>query len=138
MTDGIAGLRVGILYFGIIFAVGFVFGVLRTLALEVFSGATRLGAVLVEVPIILSIAWIVCGALMQRWKITRDGGAAIAMGVTALTLLLLAEVGLSLVLTGLSLKQHIALYSQAAHFTGLAGQCFFAALPWPRVRFACS
>jgi hypothetical protein len=100
------GVQAGIHYFFIIFAVGFVFGVLRTLALEAFPSVTRLGAVLVEIPIILVIAWMVCGTLVKRFKIAENNTASIVMGISALTLLLFAEAGLSAALNGLSLQEH--------------------------------
>tara|TARA_R110000868_G_scaffold80913_3_gene229442 strand:- start:3618 stop:4106 length:489 start_codon:yes stop_codon:yes gene_type:complete len=125
----------GFLYFAAIFALGFVFGGLRTLALEAFPALTRLGAVLVEVPIILTLAWMVCGVLITRVSLTGSERSAIMMGAFALTLLLTAEAGLSVGLNGLSLQEHLALYRQPSHFIGLAGQCLFAAFPWSRVRF---
>ncbi len=129
------GVRAGILYFAIIFAVGFVLGVLRTLAVQAFPTGTRLGAVLVEIPIILVVAWMVCGIVIKRLKIADDEAAGIAMGISALALLLLAEVGLSTGLNGLSLQEHFALYYQTSHLAGLMGQCVFAVFPWLRVRF---
>jgi hypothetical protein len=129
------GVRAGFYYFGIIFAAGFVLGVLRTLALTALPNLTRLGAVLVELPIILFIAWMVCGSLITRLKIAHDVVAAVVMGVSALTLLLSAEAGLSVLLTGLSLQEHFSLYKEASHVAGLVGQLAFAVLPWARVKF---
>jgi len=129
------GVRAGFYYFGIIFAVGFLLGVLRTLALDAFPNVTRLSTVLVELPIILFIAWMVCGVLIHRLKIAHDGVAAVAMGVTALTLMLSAEAGLSVGLSGLSLHEHFSLYNQTSHLAGLIGQCVFAVFPWAKVKF---
>lgn len=124
----------GSVYFAAIFAIGFVFGVLRTLALDALPNLTRLGAVLVEIPVILALAWMICGVVMARFSLSAREGAAIVMGVIALVLLLGAEAGLSIGMNGLSLQQHLALYHQPSHVTGLAGQCLFALFPWFRVR----
>lgn len=56
------------------------------------------------------------------------------MGVVAFSLLMLLEAGLSMLLTGLSLAQHLALYAQLPHQVGLAGQMVFAAFPWIQAR----
>lgn len=128
------GLWAGVLYFINIFAVGFAFGILRTMALEELPQVSRLTAVLVEIPIMLAIAWVVCGVLMQRAKIANDGVAGIAMGGSALTMLLIAEVLLSRLFSGLSLMEHLSLYQQRSHLAGLVGQCLFAAFPWVRAR----
>ncbi|WP_417494090.1 hypothetical protein [Maricaulis sp.] len=125
----------GFLYFSAIFALGFGFGVLRTLALEAFPKLTRLGAVLVEIPVILALAWMVCGVLVARLPLTGGERSAVVMGAFALALLLAAEAGLSVGLNGLSLQEHLALYRQPSHGIGLAGQCIFAILPWVRIRY---
>ncbi|WP_417484521.1 hypothetical protein [Maricaulis salignorans] len=125
----------GCLYFSAIFALGFGFGVLRTLALEAFPNLTRLGVVLVEIPVILALAWLICGALIARLSLTGGERSASVMGAFALALLLVAEAGLSVGLNGLSLQEHLALYRQPSHVIGLAGQCMFAIFPWLRVRF---
>lgn len=129
-----AGLKAGLVYFVAVFGLGFVFGVLRTLALEAFPGLSRLGAVLIEVPVILAIAWVVCGVLMRRFSITGREGPAMVMGVTALLWLLVAEAGLSMGLNQLSLQAHVALYQQPSFLIGLVGQCVFAVFPWLSAR----
>ncbi|MEQ9434241.1 MAG: hypothetical protein RJQ02_00320 [Hyphomonas sp.] len=128
------GLQAGFLYFVAVFAVGFAFGILRTLAVETFPGVTRLGAVLVEVPILLAVAWGVCGVLVGRFSVTDSGGFAVVMGLSAFLLLLSAEAGLSMGLNNLSLEEHFALYQGPSHLVGLIGQLFFAVFPWVRLR----
>jgi hypothetical protein len=127
------GVRAGFYYFSLVFTVGFLLGVLRTLALDAFPGVTRLSAVLVELPIILFIAWTVCGILTRRLKIAHDRVASVTMGLSALVFLLSAEVGLSLLLNGLSLREHFSLYKETSHIAGLFGQLAFAVLPWVKV-----
>jgi hypothetical protein len=129
------GMRAGFYYFAIIFAVGFVLGVLRTIALVTFPNVSPLSAVIVELPIILFIAWMVCGRLVARLNIAHDVVATSAMGVTALVLLLSAEAGLSVGLNGLSLQEHISLYNQTSHVAGLVGQLAFAVMPLVKINF---
>jgi hypothetical protein len=120
----------GILYVAAVFAAGFVLGVLRTLVLVPLLG--ELGAVLAELPVILTIAWLVCTRILRRWPLSPP--AAAAMGATAFLLLMLAEAGLSTLLAGRSLAEHLALYAQLPHQVGLAGQLAFAVFPWMQAR----
>jgi len=123
-------LLTGTVYVAAVFAAGFVLGVLRTLVLAPLLG--ELGAVLVELPVILSIAWLVCACVLRRWPLSPP--AAAAMGGIAFLLLMLAEAGLSTLLAGRSLAEHLALYAQRPHQLGLAGQLAFAVFPWMQAR----
>ena len=120
----------GTAYFSAVFAAGFVLGVLRTLVLAPLLGA--LAAVLVELPLILTIAWLVCTRILRRWPLSAP--AALGMGAIALLLLMGAEAGLSTLLAGRSLAEHLALYSQLPHQVGLTGQLAFALFPWIQAR----
>ena len=120
------------IYFAVVFAAGFALGVLRTLLLEPLLGA--LAAVMVELPLILGIAWLACSRVLRR--IPLAGTGPLAMGAAAFALLMLAEAGISMLLAGRSLSQHLALYREAPHLLGLAGQVLFAAFPWMQARRA--
>ena len=120
----------GIAYVASVFAAGFVLGVLRTLVLAPLLG--ELTAVLMELPVILSIAWLVCTRILRRWPLSPP--AAFGMGATAFLLLMGAEAGLSTLLAGRSLAEHMALYAQLPHQLGLAGQLAFALFPWMQAR----
>jgi hypothetical protein len=123
-------LYTGTAYVAAVFAAGFVLGVLRTLVLLPRLG--ELGAVLVELPVILSIAWLVCSRILRRWPLSPP--AAAAMGAIAFLLLMLAEAAVSTLLAGRSLAEHLALYGQLPHQLGLAGQLAYAAFPWIQAR----
>lgn len=120
----------GTAYVVVVFAAGFVLGVLRTLVLVPLLG--ELKAVLVELPVILSTAWLVCTRILRRWPLLPP--AASGMGATAFLLLMGAETGLSTLLVGRSLMEHLALYAQLPHLVGLAGQLAFALFPWIQAR----
>lgn len=115
-------------YFALVFAAGFVLGVIRTLWLAPAVGP--LAAVAIELPVILGVAWLACGRVLRRWPLAPAQAAV--MGALAFALLLGAEAALSLLLAGRSLADHLALYAQAPNLLGLAGQIAFAALPWLR------
>lgn len=123
-------LLIGALYLVAVFAAGFVLGVLRTLVVVPLLGA--LWAVLLELPVILAIAWLVCSRVLRRWPLSAS--AALGMGLVAFSLLMLVEAGLSNLLAGRSLTEHLALYTELPHQVGLAGQLVFAVFPWIQAR----
>lgn len=120
----------GTAYVGAVFAAGFVLGVLRTFVLVPLLG--ELAAVLVELPVILTISWLVCTRILRRWPLSPP--SAVGMGAIAFLLLMAAEASLSMLLAGRSLAEHLALYSQLPHQMGLAGQLAFALIPWIQAR----
>lgn len=120
----------GTAYVASVFAAGFVLGVLRTLVLLPLLG--ELTAVLMELPVILSMAWLVCTRILRHWPLLPP--AALGMGAIAFLLLMAAEAGLSTLLAGRSLAEHLALYAQLPHLVGLAGQLAFAVFPWIQAR----
>ncbi len=120
----ILAVRRGLYYFLAVFAVGFVLGAIRTLVLIPVIG--EVGGVLVELPVMLAISWLICGALCHQNQSVTD---ATVMGGTAFALLMLAEAGLSLWLWDRTLIQHLALYTEPVHLLGLAGQVAFASFP---------
>ncbi|QYK41128.1 MAG: hypothetical protein KF887_17370 [Paracoccaceae bacterium] len=130
LTPAVTALRLGLLYFAAVFTLGLAFGTVRAIGL-----APRIGepaAVALELPLILSVAWMICGHLLRGHSLSR-GGAAV-MGGAAFLLLMLAETALSVLLFGRTAAQHLALYAEPAHRLGLAGQIAFAAMPMLRRR----
>lgn len=123
-------LLTGTAYVAAVFAAGFVLGVLRTLVMVPLLG--EMAAVLVELPVILAVAWLVCTRILRRWPLSP--AAAVGMGAIAFLLLMGAEASLSTLLAGRSLAQHLALYAQLPHQVGLAGQLAFAVIPWIQAR----
>lgn len=122
--------RLGLVYFGAVFALGFALGTIRTIALIPVLG--EVGAVLVELPVILSGAWWICGRIMRGRGATVTEAAL--TGGTAFLLLMAGEACISLWLAGRTLADHFALYAEPAHQIGLAGQLAFAAFPVLRRR----
>lgn len=120
-------LKAGSAYFGIIFAVGFVLGTIRVLALVPQFGELTSG--LIELPIILTASWIICGRLIIRFSVPAIWQSRLTMGVVAFVLLMIAELLLSALLFGNSINQHLNNYLTLNSALGLAGQLIFAAFP---------
>ena len=125
-----SALRAGVVYFVVVFAAGFVLGVLRTLFVAPRIGV--LAAVAVELPIVLAVAWWVSARLQRGSSLTSRDAAL--MGGTAFALLMLAEASLSIALFGRTIAEHLSLYADADHQLGLAGQIAFALIPMVQVR----
>lgn len=115
----------GARYFLVVFALGFALGTLRTLFVAPRFGETT--AVLLELPVMLAAAWLVCGYLLRRRALGPAERAV--MGAVAFALLMLAEAALSLLLFHRSLAGHLALYTETPQLLGLAGQVLFGLFP---------
>jgi hypothetical protein len=84
-------------------------------------------AVLIELPIILGVSWLICRRILRRSPLS--SGEAVVMGAAAFVLLMIAEMSMSIVLANRTFTAHLALYSEASHLLGLAGQIAFALFP---------
>lgn len=122
-------LSAGLRYFLLVFAAGFVLGAFRVTVLAPAIGPAA--AVAAELPLILAIAWYVCGRVTRR--IPATGRARLAMGATAFALLMVADVLLGTIL-GRPPAAQLADLATAAGLLGLAGQIGFGLLPVLRLR----
>lgn len=114
-------------YFGAVFAAGFVLGTLRVLVLAPRLG--DLGAVAVELPVMLALSWVIAARVLRRHPLP-PGGPRLAMGALAFALLLLAEAALAYLLAGQTPAGWAASLATAPGLLGLAGQIAFALMPW--------
>ena len=130
MTRGLivtAGLA-GIAYASVAFAAGFALGVLRILVL-----APRVGeeaAVLIELPVILTVSWIICRRLIALMRVSHKSAARAIMGLSALTALLAAEAVLGVLAFDRPLFDLVTRDRSTAELLGLAGQLLYATFPW--------
>jgi len=122
-----ASVKAGVAYFAVVFAAGFVLGALRVLAIAPQVGETA--AVLVELPIILTVSWLACGWIVRRFLSAPGAGALLTVGAVAFVLLMAAEAGLSVFAFGRSLGEHLDTDRTASGAIGLGGQVVFALLP---------
>lgn len=119
----------GLFYAGCVFALAFFTGVLRTMLVTHAKGLTPAAAVLIELPIILFAAWMICGYVLRRISVLPDLTARAVMAVTALAAIITAEGALSAAITGGGIASVIAGYTRLEALLGLGGQIVFAAFP---------
>jgi hypothetical protein len=119
-------------YFAAVFAAGFALGTVRVLAVEPALGET--GAVAVELPVMLAASWLACGWSLARFDVPRRLQARAVMGGLAFALLMLAELGMSMLGFGRTLTEHLTRYRDLPAALGLAGQLVFASFPMLRLR----
>ena len=117
----------GGLYALTVFAAGFVFGIVRVLAISPVVGETV--AILLELPLILAIAWAICAVLARSLAVPRHWLPRLVMGSVAFAVVILADSVVGIVLQGGNLKAVLAHYTSAPGLAGLAGQAVFAAIP---------
>jgi hypothetical protein len=122
-----AWLKAAIYYFVTVFAVGVVLGPLRELVVKPRVGG--LAAVLVEVPVMIA-AMVFFAPRAARWAGLRGGwDVHVAMGMSALVLVLAAEALAAQTLRGWSLSQLVAHFTTPEGIVGLALYVVFAVVP---------
>lgn len=131
-ADMPSAIRAGALYFAIVFAAGFVLGALRVTAIMPLIG--ELPAVALELPIILFISWIVCRRLVAQFSVPAMASHRAAMGALAIGLLMLAELGLSVLVFDRSVAEYLAGLQTVPGLMGLGGQIVFALMPLGMLR----
>lgn len=122
-----AAIKAGLAYFAIVFALGFALGALRVLVVAPLLG--KLGAVLVELPLMLAASALACLFLVRRLAVPPAAAPRLVMGGLAFALLMLGEVAVSALGFGRTLAEHLATYRAAEAQLGLAAQLVFALLP---------
>jgi hypothetical protein len=129
---GVRSLAAGGAYFAVIFASGFALGVVRVMITAPLIGETP--AVLLEIPIILAASWFAAGWCIRRFGVRSAAADRLGMGFTAFALTLMAELGVSIVLFGRTLSEHLAIYGDFPGLAGLAAQILFALIPFIQAR----
>lgn len=127
-----AALKAGCVYFAAVFAAGFVLGAFRVVWLAPRLGA--LGAVLVELPLMLALSWLACGRAVRLFHVAPAVGLRLLTGLSAFALLIAAEFALAVYGFGGDASTFVAGYATAEGLAGLGGQVVFAALPMIRRR----
>ncbi|MFN0070906.1 MAG: hypothetical protein ACKVVP_05385 [Chloroflexota bacterium] len=127
-----ATLHAALTYFGAVFSIGFVFGVLRTLFLAPLLGGTV--AVLVELPLMLTISWFTCRWVIRQFAVAEDAAYRLAMGWGAFALVMIAELGVSLFGFGRTSAEHFESYRTASALLGVLAQIAFALFPTLQLR----
>ena len=120
-------MKAGAIYFAIVFAAAFAIGVVRTLWIAPSIG--NVSAVLLELPIVLTISWFTSLHVTQWYHVAREPAPRAVMGIVAFLLLMVAEMALSVLLFGRSLADYLVSFTSASAQIGLAGQIGFALIP---------
>ncbi len=123
-----AALTAGVLYFAIVFSVGFALGTLRVTTLAPRLG--ELAAVAVEVPAMLVASWLASAWLVRGFRVPRTSIASLAMGGLALAVLIAAEWALGLVLFGRTAGEQLAAWTTPPGLVGLVAQLAFGLVPF--------
>jgi hypothetical protein len=110
-----------------VFAVAFLLGALRVTLIAPKTGP--LLAVALEVPLVLTLSWLVAGRVLRRWPL----GTAQRLGLAALAfaLLMLLELATALAF-GQTVAQFLTAMTTPAGALGLTGQIGFALIPLVR------
>jgi len=122
-----AVLKAGLVYFGVVFAAGFILGAIRVLVL-----VPRLGemvAVLLETPLMLAVSWFASRWTTKRISVPGEVSPRLLMGMIAFALLMMAEAGVSVFAFGRTINDYLAEYLSAPGAIGLAAQIAFAIIP---------
>jgi len=125
------GIVAGCVYAVIVFLVGFALGTVRVLWVVPRLGETA--AVLLEAPFMLAFSWIASRWSTRWFRVPVDTGPRLVMGASAFVILMLLELGVSMLIFGRSMAEHLATYRTASGMIGLLAQLAFASFPCVQV-----
>ena len=117
----------GLIYFGLVFAVGFALGVPRVLYLEPHFGARW--AELMVAPVMLVAIFLSARFVTRRYPASRHLDHLVSGGL-ALLLLLLVEFAVVLNIRGLDIGQYLAARDPIAGVVYICMLAVFAIMPW--------
>ena len=120
-------LKAGALYFGVVFAAGFVLGTIRVIWV-----VPRLGertAELIEAPLMLAVTIVAARWVVRRFAVPAVVPQRLAIGLVGLGLLLAAELVVVLLVRGLTLGEYIASRDAVSGTVYLALLAVFAVMP---------
>lgn len=119
----------GALYAGGVFGFAFITGAIRTILVAENPGVSPLAGALLELPLILMIAWGLCELAIDQTRAPADIGTRAVMGATALAVIVGAEILVTLLATGRDTAAFAASYQQPEALLGLGGQIVAALFP---------
>ena len=117
----------GLVYFGLVFGVGFILGTIRVLWVVPLVGDRT--AELIETPLMLAAIYFSARFITKRFEASRRV-AYLYSGLVALLLLLIVEFSVVLALQGLSLREYLAERDPVAGAVYAVMLVIFAAMPW--------
>jgi len=126
-NSGLRPLKAGLIYFLLVFALGWVLGPIRELwAVPRFGRITALliEAIIMLIAMVISSRWV-----MRRFNVPQSLGSTIPMGLVALAILAPAEIAGVLWVRGLSLREYLASFVTLPGVISLVMFLVFAAMP---------
>ena len=120
-------LKAGVIYFLLVFAVGWVLGPIRELWLVPHLGRT-IGALL-EAPLMVIAMILAAGWVLRRLDVPYVLNARIAVGLVALGILSVAELGGVRWVRRISIQEYLAGYATPSGLISLLLFLLFAAMP---------
>jgi hypothetical protein len=114
-------------YFAIVFAFGFIFGIIRVLLIAPRTG--EVWAVIIETPAIVTISWIACNQVVRWFHVPPTWHARAIMGTLAFVLLMVTEFGLATILFHREITDYASGYQTSAGMIGLMAQSMFGLMP---------
>jgi len=125
-------LKAGVVYFLLVFAVGWILGPIRELwAVPRFG---RMTAMLVEAVIMLTAMTVAARWVIRRFSVPQNFGSTISVGLVALGILAPAELAGVVWVRGLSLHEYLGSFVTAPGLVSLLMFLLFAAMPTLVVR----
>lgn len=116
-------------YFLLVFSAGFALGTLRVL-LVVPALGTRT-AELLEMPVMLAVVWLAARWVTRRyWRAVTDPAHWLHVGVLALALMLAADVGVGVLLRGMTVREALFARDPVAGTAYYLALCLLAMAPW--------
>jgi hypothetical protein len=120
-------LKAGLVYFLLVFAVGWILGPIRELWAVPHSG--RMAAMLSEAVIMLIAMIVAARWVIRRFDVPRTLPATISMGLIAIGLLFPAEIAGVVWVRGLSLREYLASFVTSPGVISLLTFLVFGAMP---------
>jgi hypothetical protein len=113
-------LKIGALYFAVVFAAGFLLGAIRVVWVVPHVGARV--AELAEAPLMLVVSFLVARWLVHRYRTIGTSASWLSVGVVGLVLMLSFEFTAVLWLRGMSIAEYFA------HRDPVSGAVYFLSL----------
>jgi hypothetical protein len=128
----VKALRAGAAYFALVFAAGFVLGMLRVPFLVPRVGVRV--AELLEAPVMLAVILLASRHVVRRFGLAASPYRALAAGVSALFLLIAAELLLAALLQGRPVAAYVSERDPVSGSVYLACLLLYALMPWLHAR----
>lgn len=117
----------GLIYFSLVFGVGFILGTIRVLLVVPLAGDRM--AELFEAPLMLVAIYFSARFITKRFNASRRVEYLFS-GLVALLILLIVEFSVVLALQGISIREYLAERDRVAGIVYVVMLMIFAAMPW--------